>query len=461
MEKKNIETDQKLRAKGRRNSIGDGSFYSVMDGMGLRYITPYALSLGISNKLIGILEYLPALIGNLIRVIFNKQYYKRTRKSIVLPFIFIQAFFWIPLILVGFAYFFMHLSLFLSSLFLVISYSFIVISGVIASPAWTSWMQDLVENNRGKYFGRRNRINGFVLVISMLSAGFILNSFNPNKIILGFTILFGLACLGRYISFSFLKRQYEPKATTDERTYFSFFQFIKKMPSNNFGRFVIFASLVSFAVAIASPFFSVYMLKNLHLSYVSFTIISLSSLISPILFMPIIGKICDKAGTVRIMKVSGFAISFVPLLWIFSIFLKGFPIWVLVAYLFIVEFFSGFVWAGYNLSTSNFIYDAVTKQKIILCFTYFGFLSAVGSFLGGLIGGQLSSISTLSIFGLSGILLIFLISFVLRIVLSLTVAHKLKEVREVDSKTDIVPFHIRQRFDSFWRMMSNHSGKSR
>ena len=330
-----MENEQKLKEAAKRNSIRDGSFYSIMDGMGMRYITPYALSMGISNRLIGILEVFPALIGNILRILFNKSYYKKSRKGIVLPFVFIQAFFWIPLLLVGFAYFFLSLSLFYSSLFLVISYSMIIISGLIASPAWVSWMQDLVESNRGAYFGRRNKINGLVLVISMLTAGLILDYFEKGQIFFGFAILFILASLGRYISFYFLKKQYEPKVSHDEKSYFSFFQFIKKMPSNNFGRFVIFVSLTSFAVTIASPFFSVYMLKELKLSYLAFTIINLGVLISPIIFLSFIGKLSDKIGTVKVMKISGFLISFVPLLWIFSIFLIKYSPLILITYLFV------------------------------------------------------------------------------------------------------------------------------
>jgi hypothetical protein len=119
--------------------------------------------------------------------------------------------------------------------------------------------------------------------------------------------------------------------------------------------------------------------------------------------------------------------------------------------------FSGFIWAAYNLATSNFVYDAVTKPKIILCFTYFGLLNAVGSFFGGLIGGQISSISTFSLFGLGSMLSVFLISFVIRLLPSIFVATKLKEVREVDGNTDITPFHIQQKFESFWAMISHHS----
>jgi MFS family permease len=456
-----MEEERLLKEKAKKNSIGDGSFYSLMDGMGLRYITPYALSIGVSNQIIGILDFFPALIGNIFRVALSKTYYKRSRKGMVLPFVFVQAFFWLPLLLVGFSYFFLGLGILPATLLLVLCYSIIVISGAIASPAWTSWMQDLVETNRGEYFGRRSRISGIVLISGMLTAGLILDHFKGGNIFLGFVILFGLACIGRYVSFSFLKKQYEPKATKDEKSYFSFLTFLKKMPSNNFGRFVIFTSLVSFAVAIASPFFSVYMIKNLHFSYFAFTIVSLSSLLSPILFIPFIGKISDRIGTVRIMKISGYLISLVPILWVFSIFLMKSSPFILVGYLFTVEFFSGFVWAAYNLSTSNFIYDAVTKQKIILCVSYFGLINSLGSFLGGLLGGQLSVLSSFSIFGLSGILLVFFISFVLRIIPAIFVGPKLKEVREVEISKEGMKIRIKAKINSFLKSISFYNPESR
>lgn len=451
--------EQKLKEEARLNSLKEGSAYNVMEGMGARYITPYALSIGLSNTWIGFLAVFPTLFGNMIRISFNKFYYKSERKKIVLPFVFIQAFFWLPLLLIGGAYFFFGMKLLTASILLILCYSIIIIAGVLASPAWTSWMQDLVENNRGEYFGKRNRINGVVLLISMLAAGLILDSFEGKKIFFGFAIIFGIASIGRFFSFYFLKKQYEPKAVKDEKAYFSFLQFIKKMPSNNFGRFVIFVSLTSFAVAIASPFFSVYMLKDLNLSYFSFTLINLSSLISTIIFLPFIGKISDKFGTVKVMKLSGFLIAFVPLLWIFTIYLVKFNSIILIFYLFIVELFSGFVWAAFNLSHSNFIYDAVTKQKIILCFTYFSFINAVGAFFGGVIGGKLSSISSISLFGLKGILLVFLISFILRLIPSVFISSKLKEVRTVERGPIHVSFSIRQSFESFFRLISSSALK--
>ena len=48
-----------LKKKASRISIREGAAYGLFDGFGLRYITPYALLLGMSNTLIGILISLP------------------------------------------------------------------------------------------------------------------------------------------------------------------------------------------------------------------------------------------------------------------------------------------------------------------------------------------------------------------------------------------------------------------
>jgi MFS family permease len=381
-----MKKEELLKEKAKKISIGDGSLYSVMDGAGLRYITPYALALGASNKFIGLLSMFPSFAGNSIRLLSNKMYKRNSRKKTVIFWALMQTILWLPLILTGVFYFFFNLSLIYSLILLVLVYSGIVISGSLASPAWSSWMQDLVQEDRGKYFSRRSRITGFVALVVMFLAGFVLDYFKKGNVFFGFLILFSIAGLGRLTSLYFLKRQYEPKFKYDKTTYFSFLEFIKKMHSNNFGRFVIFASLISFGVAIASPFFAVYMLKNLHLSYVAFTLITMSSVISTLLFLPLWGKISDKYGTVLVFRFCAFFISLVPILWLISSFLnlKTLP---LVIFLIISEMISGFVWAGYNLSTSNFIYDTVTRQRLAICITYFSFISALGGLLGALLGG--------------------------------------------------------------------------
>lgn len=426
-----MEKEELLKEEAKKISIKDGSSYSIMDGMGLRYITPYALAFGVSNKFIGFLSMFPSLLGNFMRLMFERIYERKSRKKTVVFWATMQTIFWLPLIITGLLYFIFDMSLLYSSILLVISYSGIVVSGSLASPAWSSWMQDIVQKDRGKYFSKRSRINGAVALISMLIAGFILDHFSQNKIFFGFMILFSLAAIGRFFSVSYIKKQHEPKFEFNKKSYFSFFQFVKKMHSNNFGKYVIFVSLISFGVALCSPFFAVYMLKDLQFSYVFFTIITMTSIVATLIFLPFWGRLSDKYGNVIVFRLCAVFISFVPVFWLLSSFLNLTQTTLLIL-LIIIEIISGFVWAGFNLSTSNFVYDAVSRQKLALCITYFSFINSIGSLIGAIIGGVLSSSQSFSLFGLSPILSLFLLSGIFRLAPSLFIGIKLKEVKTVE-----------------------------
>ena len=148
--------------------------------------------------------------------------------------------------------------------------------------------------------------------------------------------VFFIAFLGRSLSGYLFTKHYEPKLEIKEGYYFSFFDFFKKMPKNNFGRFTIFSSLVTFATAIASPFFAVYMLRELGFSYFEFTLIIISSIFANFIFQPFWGKFADKFGNINVIKLCGFFIFLVPLLWFVSplIFIQSKSF--LILYLFLV-----------------------------------------------------------------------------------------------------------------------------
>ncbi len=424
--------EESLKAKSRNLSIVEGSAYSIMDGFGHRFITPYAVALNVSNSFIGLLSSVPSLLGSLAQLPASKLLEKNSRKKIVFTSVIIQALMWLPLISVGFIHYFFKTGIFLTSFLLLVSYVLIICSGAFASPAWNSWMKDLVPKDKAaSYFGKRNRIVGAVALISTFAAGFILNVSQEDNFIFGFTIIFLIAFLGRIISGLLFKKHYEPKRKSLPKDYyFSFADFIKKMPGNNFGRYAIFTSLILFSAAIASPFFAVYMLKDLQFNYIQFTIVSISAIVASILFMPVWGKIADRYGNVKIMKLSGIFIFLIPALWLMSSFIATEYTVYLLIYLILIEIFSGFIWAGFNLASSTFIYDSVTKERIALCVAYTNLLGSAGIFFGAYIGGLLASLEN-NILGLSPILFVFLLSASLRLISGFLLLPLVKEVRPV------------------------------
>ena len=92
-----IEED-KLKEEARKISLKEASSYSLMDGFGLRYITPYALALQLSRLQIGLLSSLPALLANFSQIFTPKLMEKQSRKKIVFFGMFLQSLMWLVLI---------------------------------------------------------------------------------------------------------------------------------------------------------------------------------------------------------------------------------------------------------------------------------------------------------------------------------------------------------------------------
>lgn len=430
LEKEEI-NESALKEKSKKLSIQEGSGFGVMNGFGLRYITPYALALGASNTIIGLLSSLPSFLGTLSQIQSSKLIEKVQRKKIVVYSVALQALLWLPLMFIGVLYFFFGMSSLISSLLLLFVYSLLILAGSFCNPAWGSWMKDLAGENPSEYFGKRTKIITLVELICMLSAGVILEHFKKTGVFRGFLVLFAIAFIGRAVSAYILNKKYEPKITHTEGYYFNFFQFLKKMRHNNFGKFVIFTTLISFATAIASPFFAVYMLKDLGLNYNEFTLVSITNIGTIIILLPLWGKFAARYGNIEVIKISGSFVAFIPLLWLLSPMVSSSHPALLIPYLLLIEAFSGFWWAGLNLSTANFVYDAVTKERMALCIAYDNVTTALGVFIGAALGGIISSLS-FPVLGLKPILFVFLLSGVARALVAIIMLPKINEVRNVD-----------------------------
>jgi len=331
----------------------------------------------------------------------------------------LQALLWLPIALLS-ALFLKNPAL--TPLLLIVFYTVYALVGLFISPVWSSWMKDIVdEEKRGKYFGKRNKIAGAAGLAATLIAGFILDFFkNQGYILLGFGVLFILASLFKMVSRSYLKKQYEPKLKIQDGYYFSFGQFLRKSLTNNYGKFVIFIALINFTVALSGPFFAPYMLRDLGLNYVTYILLNLiiPSVVT-LVTMPLWGILTDRHGSIKIIQTTAWLIPFIPIMWIIS------PN---IYWLIFLQIISGITWAGFNLAAGNFIYDAVTPQRMSICSAYMLVLSGMGAFLGAILGGLLASlpITFMNIF-----FFVFAISGIARLIVISVMLKKIKEVRPV------------------------------
>jgi len=407
--------------KSLKYSFLDGIFASVMQGIAENYLNPYALALKATARQIGLLVSLPGLTTAISQLKAADLADRIGRNKIIKASVFSQVLTWLPIIFLP--YFFLKNSPAGWLIFFVTLYA---LFGNLSAPAWGSIMSQYVPmNRRGSYFAWRNRIFGTVALSSVLLAGFILHTLN-NKNLFGFTIIFSLAMLCRFVSWIYLNKYYEPRLLINPDSYFTFWDFIKRIKESNFVKFVLFISLMSLAVNLSAPFFPYYMLRERKFSYLSYTIIILVPTIVTLLSLSRWGKHADIIGNLRVIKSTATLVPIIPVLWLFSankLYLVG------------VQIFAGFLWAGYNLCITNFIYDAVSPEKRVRCLAYFNFLNGLGLFLGATLGGHLFS-HLPKIFGYQSFTL-FLISGLMRgIIVSIFVPtiEEVRRVREISSR---------------------------
>ena len=240
---------------------------------------------------------------------------------------------------------------------------------------------------------------------------------------IGFVAIFAGVVLTRFLSFYLMSRMVDLPHRKNHVTPFTFGNFKERLRVSNFAKFVYFVTTMTFATQLAAPYFSVYMLKDLRFDYLSYTAVQLASVISGLIAFPIWGRNADIVGNARILKSTSFIIPLLPVLWMFT----TSPV-VLV----IIELFSGFIWSGFGLCTSNFIYDAVAPEKRVRYLSYFNLINGAAAFAGASLGGFLAD-KLPPLFG-PALLTLFLISAVLRFGASLFLSKKFVEVRESAKK---------------------------
>jgi len=415
MERTNIKIKKSLKY-----SIADATFYSIMVGFGESFLSTFAIFLKASNIQLGLLGSLPQTLGSLFQLLSNRLIkFFDSRKRFVCIGALLQGLMYLPIALV---FYFGALKLSYLIAFACLYWIF----GMIIGPAWNSWMGDLVpEKERGAYFGRRNMIAGFASFVALLIGGYILQHFSADAKTeyAGFAIILGIALISRVVSFIYLTRKYEPKYRIAEEAQFSFVDFVKQARFRNYGRFVIYLSLMNFAVYLAAPFFAAYMLYDLKLDYMTFTIINAAAIITKHLSMPVWGRMSDQFGRKKILSLTGFLVPFIPLLWLFS---------ENVVYLILIQFYAGFIWAGFEIASFSFVFDTTTPEKRATCVAYYNVLNGIALFIGAIAGSIIVKYN--SVFW-SKYLLVFLISFILRYAVSFIFVPKLKEVRQVEHIT--------------------------
>ena len=427
-----------------RHSIRDGVAYSVMSGAGETYFSAFALFFKASTAQIGLLASLPLLVSSAAQF-FSAWLSHRTpsRKRVILSGAVVQALIWLPLITLPILFPNWAVPMLIACIIVYHA------SGNFVVPYWSSLMSDLVpERRRDRYFARRTRRTSITAFVALITGGVILHLFKQADLALyGFISIFCIAAVGRCVSIYHLGKLHEPESHAAVLEIAFSGHWWQQLKDSGFLRFSIFFTFMQAAVAVASPFFAVYMLRDLHFSYVQFMSTSAASVLMQFLALNYWGRLSDVFGNRLILSITGFLIPVIPVLWLFSI-----NFWYLVT----IQLLSGLVWAGFNLSAGNFMYDLIPAPKRATYLAMHNILTNIGIFAGAMLGGYLGVVLPSSVniadnqlhWG-SVLLGVFLLSAVARFMVAITFIPRIKEVRSVRPMTVSKLVFRATRFNAF------------
>lgn len=399
-----------------RYSFWDGFFASIQFGIVEQFAVPLALYMGAGSTAVGLLNFIRNVLVAIIQF-FSADLtgILHSRKKLIVSSVFLAAFLWLPTFWLPFFFQRWRVAVF------IILFALASAFNMLPTPAWASLMAEYIPpGKRGRYFGWRGAVLGLVYCVSVLLAGLALYLFKPINLFVGFALLLAVAALARFISWYFLNLMYEPGWRVKVTDEFSFWAFIRRIRVSNFARFSVLSALFVLSVALVSPFFAVYLLKELGFDYFTFTVIISAAVLTTHVTMRYWGRLADQYGNMKIIRLTSCLVAVIPLCWIFS----GEPL-----YLVIVQLLAGFVWAGFNLSSTNFIYDVATANKRERCIAYYNFLTGLGLGVGALLGGFLYR--HLPLLWGSSFYNLLLLSASLRLFFALAISLLTKEVKNI------------------------------
>jgi MFS family permease len=289
-------------------------------------------------------------------------------------------------------------------------------------------MRDLVsDRRRGRYFGLRTRLTTIATFVSLAMAGTILHAFDSSgRTYAGFAILFLAALLARAVSVYHLTYLHEPAAGAEPPDMHVSHWWRSLVATGAVG-FSTYFALMNAAVGLSAPFFAVYMLRDLELSYLAFMMLAGTSVFAQFLTLTTWGRIADIYGSRLILLVTSMSLPVVPLLWLVT---DHF------GYLLFCQAVSGFSWSGFTLASGNLLYELVPRSRRAAYVAFHNVGTASGVFAGAMIGAALVFVlpGREAFFSDSGItsnlLYLFALSGLVRAAIALLLARRVREIRK-------------------------------
>jgi MFS family permease len=358
-----------------RISVLEGSLHAVMVGVAESYLGAFAVELGHGPRRLALLSTLPLLAGASVQLLSPLLCaLLGSRKRLALVGALGQTASLAALCAIAATQ--------SSNLLLLLAAQLgYWISGGAIAPAWNAWMATLtVHTHRPRYFARRSALNQLALLLAFGGAGYALQHAGVH-VLHCFTILFLVAFGARLSSVFALSAQADiqpPRrlCVADARVV----PRVRRAWQTSEFQVATYLCALAFGTHLAAPFFTPYMLRELHFDYEVYASLAAASILAKAVTFPCCHHIAERFGLERLLRWAGAGVALTPLIWACSSQL---------GVLIFAHILGGAVWAAVEYSSYQLLLDSAPAEltaeffSIANCMT--GFAQFAGAFCGGIL----------------------------------------------------------------------------
>ncbi|MFG0304852.1 MAG: MFS transporter [Phycisphaerales bacterium JB040] len=382
-------------------SSAEGTSYCLMVGVGQEYFVAFALAAGLSDVQGGLVATLPMFVGATAQLA-SPWVIRRvgSLRNTMTLFSALQALCFVPLLAGAW-----HGTIPAWALYLTVTvYAAINLS---QGPAWSTWITTLVPRRiRARYFGGRWRVLQGGVLAGLLIGGLVLDKSamagaNPGTDPVtdsaqdaaasgqtqAFIALFAIALAMRVLGCFLISRHSEPVRMPDNVRTVSPLEIVRRWrgggPQGGAGadvRLLGFLMASNFAMQVALPFFTPFVLNQRGLTYLEFTTLTGAVIVGKMVAAPTIGRVAHGRGALRVLWVG--AIGVIPMA----------PLWLVAdtfATLLIAQFVMGCLLSCFDIGAMLMQYETIPEHERASLISSFVAMNALAGFLGSLAGGML------------------------------------------------------------------------
>lgn len=264
--------------------------------------------------------------------------------------------------------------------------------GAVGGCAWNGWMRDLApEDSMGDLFARRTVYATVTTLIAGLVAalGLELSIEGSPERDATFSLLYAVGCLAGLISAGIVARIPEPAMPPNEHARLDLINMLASpFRDANFARLIVFIAAWQFAVNFATPFFTVFIVRQLGYSMTMVMGLSVASQLANAIMLRNWGRLTDRFTNKSVLLVSApaYILCIVAMVGASQIDAGAGRL----AWLFVLHLLMGAAMGGATLAVTNIALKLSPKGQATAYVAVNSLISAIAAGAAPIIGGLLA-----------------------------------------------------------------------